>query len=78
MNNEERTTSTTVAVFDDCYFLACDFLITRFAHCNRQANKVAHELAKLTKFSSTFGWFEDPLSEIVPHFINDVIVIENE
>ena len=78
MNNGGRTASTTVTVFDDCYFLACDFLITKFEHCNTEANKVAHELAKLAKFSSTFDWFEESLSEIVSLFINDVIVIENE
>ena len=30
--------------------MACDFLLTRFVHCNRVANKVAHKLARLVKF----------------------------
>ena len=37
--------------FDDCFHLACDFPICSFEHCNREANKVAHKLAKLARFS---------------------------
>ena len=50
MKNGGRSTRTAAAVFDDCYFLACDFPLTRFEHCFREANKVAHELAKLARF----------------------------
>ncbi|KAF7084426.1 hypothetical protein CFC21_088052 [Triticum aestivum] len=75
MNNRERLQR---AVFDDCYFLACDLPITRFEHYNREANRVAHELAKVAKFSTALNWFEEPLSEIVPLLINDVLVIANE
>uniref|UniRef100_A0A3B6QE99 RNase H type-1 domain-containing protein n=2 Tax=Triticum aestivum TaxID=4565 RepID=A0A3B6QE99_WHEAT len=78
INNRGRLASTTAAVFDDCYFLACDFPITRFKHYNREANRVAHELAKVAKFSTTLNWFEEPLSKIVPLLINDVLVIANE
>jgi hypothetical protein len=38
MINGEWSASTAVAVFDDCYFLTCDFFITSFEHCNREAN----------------------------------------
>ena len=44
MNNGGRSAGAAAAVFDDCYFLACDFPTSRFEHCNREANKVAHEL----------------------------------
>ena len=57
MNNGGRSSSTAAAVFDDCYF---DFPITKFEHCNREANRVAHELAKLARFSSSLNWFESP------------------
>ena len=73
MNNGGRSSSIAAVVFDDCYFLACDFPITKFEHCNREANRVAHELAKLARFSSSLNWFEEPLSEIVPLLINDVL-----
>ena len=45
MNNGGRSSSTAAAVFVNCYFLACDFPITKFEHCNREANRIAHELA---------------------------------
>ena len=41
------------ALFDDCYFIASDLPVVRFEHCNREANKVAHEIARLAKFSAT-------------------------
>ena len=66
------------AIFDDCYFIACDFSMSKFEHYNREANKVAHELARLARFSGTVDWFEEPLIEIVPFLLNDVSVISIE
>ena len=66
MNNGGRSSSIAAEVFDDCYFLACDFPITKFGHCNREANRVAHELVKLARFSSSLNWFEELLSELYP------------
>ena len=77
MKNGGRLARAAAAVFDDCYFLACDFPLTSFEHCNREANKVAHELAKLARFYETRGWFEEPLVEIVQPLIDDVTVISN-
>ncbi|XBI27992.1 hypothetical protein VPH35_052326 [Triticum aestivum] len=64
--------------FDDCYHYACDFVTDRFEHCNRETNKVAHELARLARFSLTSEWFEEPLNEIVMILTNDVLLITNE
>jgi hypothetical protein len=63
--------------FDDCYFLACDFSIIRFDHCNREANQVAHEIARLAKFSAMRDWFEEPMNDIVPFLTDDVTIISN-
>ena len=52
--------------------------MTKFEYCNREANKVAHELARLARFSLTSDWFEEPLSEIVMFLTNDVLVIANK
>ena len=65
-------------IFDDCYFIACDFSMSKLEHCNREANKVAHELARLARFSDTVDWFEELLNEIVPFLLNDVSVISIE
>ena len=78
MNNGGRSAGAAAAIFDDCYFLACDFPTSRFEHCNREANKVAHELARLARFSMTLDWFEEPPNDIVSFLINDVPAILNE
>ncbi|KAF6993911.1 hypothetical protein CFC21_010728 [Triticum aestivum] len=78
MKEGGRSTGMAAAVFDDCFYSTCDFTISRFEHYNREANKVAHELARMTKFSLIFYWFEGPLNEIVSILINNVMVISNE
>ncbi|XBH88029.1 hypothetical protein VPH35_075380 [Triticum aestivum] len=77
MKNGGQSAGAAAAVFDDCYFLACDFSLTRFEHCNREANRVAHELARLAKISVTNEYFEEPMDEIVPLLMDDVTVICN-
>ena len=44
MKDGGRSAGAAAAIFGDCFHYACDFIITRFEHCNREANKVAHEL----------------------------------
>ena len=78
MNEGGRSSGAAAAIFDDCFHLACDLPISRFEHCNREANKVAHELAKSARFSFIFDWFEEPHNVIVPILINDVMIISNE
>ncbi|XBH63714.1 hypothetical protein VPH35_117623 [Triticum aestivum] len=78
MNEGGRSSGAAAAIFDDCFHLACDFPISRFEHCNREANKVAHELAKLARFSFISDWLEEPHNAIVPILINDVMIISNE
>ncbi|XBI71201.1 hypothetical protein VPH35_065478 [Triticum aestivum] len=78
VNNGGHSVGVAAAVFDDCYFMVCDFLRISFEHCNRKANKVAHELARLDRFSVTRDCFEEPMDEIVTFLINDKIVISNE
>ena len=50
MNDGGQSAGAAAAIFDDCYHYACDFVTARFKHCNREANKVAHELARLANF----------------------------
>ncbi|KAF7005317.1 hypothetical protein CFC21_020442 [Triticum aestivum] len=78
MNDGGQSAGAAAAIFDDCFHYACDFVIPRFEHCNREANKVAHELARLARFSSTSDWFEEPLNEIVMILTNDLLLITNE
>ena len=78
MKNGGHTAGAAAAVFDGCYFLACDFSLVRFEHCNREANKVAHEIARVAKFSETRVWFQEPMSDIVHFLIDDVTIITNK
>ncbi|XBI64051.1 hypothetical protein VPH35_044312 [Triticum aestivum] len=78
MQDGGQSAGAAAAIFEDRFHYACDFFMTRFEHCNREANKVAHELARLARFSLTSDWFEEPLSEIVMILIDDVMVISNE
>ncbi|KAF6983397.1 hypothetical protein CFC21_001594 [Triticum aestivum] len=78
MQDGGQSTGAAAAIFDDCFHYACDFIMTRFEHCNREANRIAHELARLPRFSSTLDWFEEPINEIVLILTNDVLVISNE
>ena len=48
----------------------------KFVHCPREANQVAHELAKASYNSqSIVSWDGDPPSFILPFVINDVTVL---
>ncbi|KAM3347477.1 hypothetical protein ACQJBY_021434 [Aegilops geniculata] len=78
MKDEGRSVGAAAAIFDDCLHYACDFIITRSEHCDREANKVIHKLASLARFSLASDWFEEPLNEIVIILINNVLVISNE
>lgn len=66
------------AFFDDCYHLVCEFQQIQFEHCLRQAIFVAHELARLGRFSPTSVWMDDPPSSVVPVLVSDVTLTTNE
>ena len=75
MNNRGQSAGAAVAIFEDCFFMACYFPQTSFEHCNREANKVAHELARLEKSSMTRDWIEEPMEDLVTLLIDDVTII---
>ena len=78
MQDGGQLTGVAAAWFNDCFHYACDFIMTRFEHCNREANRVAHELARLARFSLTSDWVEEPINEIVMIITNDVLIISNK
>ena len=78
MQDGGQSTGAAAAIFNDCYHYAYDFIMTKFEHCNREAKKIAHELARLVRFFSISDWFEEPISEIVTFLTNEVLVIANE
>jgi hypothetical protein len=66
------------ATLDDCYHLASDFLKIQFEHNYREANMVAHELARLARRNDQHVWLDDPPNFIVPLLVADVTAIINE
>lgn len=78
MMNGGRSIGAKVVVFHDCYYIACDFSVSSFKRYNREANKFAHEIVSLARFSLTLDWFEKPLSVIVPFLMDDITIISNE
>jgi ATP phosphoribosyltransferase regulatory subunit HisZ len=61
------------AILADCFQKASEMEEIAFPHCHREANQVAHELAKLA-YSSRENkvWEGDPPAYIQPFVINDV------
>ena len=55
--------------------MTCDFPTAGFEHCNRETNMVAHELARVARFSTTYDWPEEPLNYIVTLLLDDVTAI---
>lgn len=48
-----NSSSIASAISDDCYFMALDFTHVIYDHSNRENNQVAHEHARITRFSSS-------------------------
>ncbi|KAI5006703.1 hypothetical protein ZWY2020_033946 [Hordeum vulgare] len=78
MKDGGRSAGSAAAIFDDCFHYACNFVATKFEHRNREANKVAHELVRLARFSRASDWFEESPVEVVTLLLNDVLIISNE
>mgnify|MGYP001009323095 CR=1 FL=1 len=64
-----------VAVLVSVIFLAHYFPFTSFKLCNKEVNNVTHDLARLATFTSTKEWFEEPLGQSVPFFIDNATII---
>ena len=72
---EGYSSSVASAIFDDCYFMSLDFNHVIYAHCNRESNVVAHEFARLAKFSTTGCWLDTAPNAVIPLLVNDATVL---
>ena len=75
---EGISSSIASAIFDDCYFMSLDFNQVIYEHCNRESNQVAHELARLAKFSPPGCWMDTAPSAVIPFLLSDAIILINE
>lgn len=65
------------AVFADCVDLAAQIGRVSFNHCRREANEVAHELARLCFVDiRSCNWVDEPPSFILGKLINDVTIVD--
>ncbi|KAF7100170.1 hypothetical protein CFC21_101709 [Triticum aestivum] len=72
------SSSVASSIIDDCYFMSLGFSHVIYDHCNRERNRVAHELAKLARFSSPRVWMDNAPDEVIPLLVNDATLLMNE
>jgi ribonuclease HI len=62
MKNGGVSATSSAAIYDDCSIMWSGFGNMSIEYCNREANQVAHELARVT-FSSgnSCTWVDEPL-----------------
>jgi hypothetical protein len=78
MKNGTVSHGIAAAIFDDCYHLSRQFVKIQFVHVFREANTIAHELARLARGSPQCAWIEDPPNSIIPLMLSDATLISNE
>jgi hypothetical protein len=75
-NGGDRWWSEESAVFADCVDLFSSIGEVSFKHCPREANRVAHEIARVAFDSCSSGfWDGEPSSFILSHLGNDVTIM---
>lgn len=76
-NGEIEVWGPYTAILVDCFVRAANIGSITLHHCSREANTVAHNLARFAYDSdSSFVWDGDPPSFIVSDVINDVTLLE--
>jgi hypothetical protein len=62
-SGEERWWNESVAFYADCIDLSSSIGTVKFKHCPREANQVAHELAKFSFLNAlNYNWVDEPLA----------------
>lgn len=65
------------AILAENFMNASTMNVVAFQHCLREANEVAHQLAKYVyQTKENFIWEGDPPSFLLPFVINDVTIVE--
>lgn len=67
------------AIFDECQEIWDWFDVISIEHCNREANMVAHRLARDSFMAKrTCNWVEEVPSFLIADLANDVTMFSNE
>ncbi|KAI4984384.1 hypothetical protein ZWY2020_005548 [Hordeum vulgare] len=73
-----NSSSVASSIIDDCYFMSIDFYHVTCDHCNRERNRVAHELVRLARFSPQSVWINNAREEVINLLVNDATLLMNE
>ena len=66
------------AIYEECSFLARNFISIMFSYCPREANAAADLLARNLEFSHTIVWKSEPPGFLVDVLTNDVSLFAHE
>jgi len=67
------------AIYEECVQLWQEFTSISIEHCNREINKVAHEIARVAFQSKlSCNWVDEPPSFILASLVNDVMLFEDQ
>lgn len=76
---ERFSATAAAAVFDECQANWDWFDSISIEHCHREANQVAHVLARNLSLSKhTCNWIDEPPSFIIAKLANDVTTFSHE
>ena len=79
MRDDGFSATTAAAVYDDCFKLWQEFSLISIEHCNRDANQVAHELARNSFLNrSSCIWADEPPNFIFATLAKDAILIHDQ
>lgn len=67
-----------VAIIHDCYHVSADLTMVWCEHYHRESNSIAHELARMARFSPPSTWFDMAPSAIFPLLVNDTLLVSIE
>ncbi|KAE8776165.1 hypothetical protein D1007_51201 [Hordeum vulgare] len=70
---DDNSLGPAAAVYEECSFLAKNFSLIQFSFCPREANMVAHTLARFAEPTRTIKWMEEPPGFLIDTLANDVL-----
>jgi ribonuclease HI len=75
-SDKETWWTTPAAIYADCIDISSIIGSVSFSHCPREANQVAHEIAKFSFLNKlSCNWDDEPPSFILDRIVHDVIVL---
>ena len=76
MRDDGFCATAAAVIYDDCRIMWSGFDRVEVEHCHREANQVAHELARDSfETSNSCIWVDEPPSFIISKLANDVTIL---